>query len=272
MAVTRYFIPVFAGILLSACSTQQQPGTFSTSTVSGPARSEVANNDTQATRLSSANIHDGGVQKEATPIDRDSAVQKVALTLSSVSDPSSKAYIIGPRDVLDVSVFKVPELSKSVQVSEAGTISYPLVGELQASGKTARQVEQELIKTLGAKYLQEPQIYVYVREYNSQRITMDGAFKKSGVVPLAGGLTLLQATANAGGFDGNADETVIIFRQSNGNRASNKYDVSRIRDGRDEDVQLQAGDVLIAPTSNVKEGVNAVFRFLPLAAMSVPYL
>jgi polysaccharide export outer membrane protein len=101
---------------------------------------------------------------------------------------------------------------------------------------------------------------------------MDGAFKRSGVVPLSGGLTLLQATANAGGFDINADETVILFRQSNGNRSANKYDINRIREGKDQDVQLEAGDVLIAPTSTVKEGVNTVFRFLPLATLAIPYL
>jgi polysaccharide export outer membrane protein len=101
---------------------------------------------------------------------------------------------------------------------------------------------------------------------------MDGAFKKSGVVPLEGGLTLLQATANAGGFDINADETVILFRQSNVNRSTNRYDVSRIREGKDQDVSLEAGDVLIAPTSAVREGVNTVFRFLPLATMAIPYL
>ena len=101
---------------------------------------------------------------------------------------------------------------------------------------------------------------------------LTAGFKRSGVFPLEGGLTLLQATANAGGFDMNADETIILFRQLDGTRTTAKYDVSRIRDGKDEDVQLQAGDVLIAPTSNIREGVNNMFRFLPLATMAVPYL
>lgn len=272
MAVTRYLTPVFAAILIAACNSPQQSGTFSSSTVNGSARIGTARTDAQALRAPSPNTQDGEAQKEATIRDRDTAVQNVALTLSSVSDPSSKAYVIGPRDMLEINVFKVPELTKTVLVSEVGTISYPLVGELQASGRTARQVEYDLTKTLGAKYLQNPQISVSVREYNSQRITMDGAFKRSGVVPLSGGLTLLQATANAGGFDINADETVILFRQSNGSRTANKYDINRIREGKDQDVQLEAGDVLIAPTSTIKEGVNTVFRFLPLATMAVPYL
>jgi polysaccharide export outer membrane protein len=198
-------------------------------------------------------------------------VRKVALTLSSVSDPNSKAYKIGPRDVLEVTVFKVPDLSKVVQVSEAGTISYPLIGEVQAGGRTAREVEQDLTKSLGAKYLQKPQISVFVKEYNSQRITMEGAVKKPGVYPIAGGMSLLQATAIAGGFDMNADETVLLIRQANGKRSAAKFDVSQIRVGKAEDPQLEAGDVIIAPTSDIKEGMNNILRVLPLATV-VPLL
>jgi polysaccharide export outer membrane protein len=232
----------------------------------------MANDDIQSAKSSASGTQGAGPARDAAAGNPDSAVQRVNLTLSSVSDPTNKAYVIGPRDVLEVSVFKVPELSKTVQVSEAGTIAYPLVGEMQASGRTARQVEQDLTKTLGAKYLQQPQISVSVREFNSQRITMDGAFKKSGIFPLAGGLTLLQATAIAGGFDENAEEAVLLFRQSNGSRAVIKYDVSRIREGREEDVQLESGDVLIAPTSSVKQGMNSMLKVLPLATLATFHL
>jgi polysaccharide biosynthesis/export protein len=209
-------------------------------------------------------------QADASP-DQKSYMQKAALTLSSVSDPSSNAYKIGPRDVLEVTVFKVPELSKVVQVSEDGTISYALVGEVPAGGRTARQVEQELTKRLGAKYLQNPQISVFVKEFNSQRVTIDGAVKKPGVYPIAGGMSLLQATATAGGFEATADETVLLFRQKDGKRFAAKFDVSRIRAGREQDTQLEAGDVIIAPTSDIKEGMNTLFKFLPLATL-VPLL
>jgi len=203
--------------------------------------------------------------------DQKSYVQKAALSLSSISDPNSKAYKIGPRDVLEVTVFKVPELSKVVQVSEDGTISYALIGEVPAGGRTAREVEQELTKRLGAKYLQNPQVSVFVKEFNSQRITIDGAVKKPGVYTIAGGMSLLQVTATAGGFEPTADETVLLFRQKDGKRFAAKYDVARIREGREHDPQLEAGDVIIAATSDVKEGVNTMFKFLPLATL-VPLL
>ena len=100
---------------------------------------------------------------------------------------------------MDVSVFKVPELSKSVQVADTGTINLPLVGEVPAAGKTAQEVEQDLTKKLGAKYLQNPQVTVFVKEYNSQRVTIEGAVKKPGVYPVRGKTSLLQFIAMAEG-------------------------------------------------------------------------
>ena len=121
---------------------------------------------------------------------------------AALSDPASKTYKVGPGDVLEVTVFKTPELSKNVQISEAGTINFPLIGELAVAGMTAREIEKELGQGLGAKYLQNPQISVFVKEYHSQRITIEGAVKKPGVYPIAGGLSLLQAVAQAGGIRG----------------------------------------------------------------------
>ena len=156
---------------------------------------------------------------------------KRPLCLCHLSPTRTARPTIGPRDVLEVSVFKVPELSKVVQVSEAGTINYPLAGEVQAGGRTAREIEQDLTKLLGKKYLQNPEISVFVREYNSQRITVEGAVKKPGVYPIVGGMSLLQATATAGGFEDTAEQTVILIRQSGGKRSIGKFDVGQIRDG-----------------------------------------
>lgn len=211
------------------------------------------------------------VQNPATPGDQNAAVRKVALTVMAVSDPASKAYKIGPRDVLDVTVFKVPELSKTLQVSETGTINYPLLGEVQAGGRTARELEQVLTKSLGAKFLQNPQVTVFVKDYNSQRITIEGAVKKPGVYPIAGGLSLLQAIAQAQGLEQTAEETAVVFRQVDGKRQAGRYDITKIRDGRADDPQLQSGDVIIVPTSDVKEGLNLVLRLVPLATV-VPLL
>jgi len=199
------------------------------------------------------------------------ALQKASENLLSLSDPKSQSYKIGPLDVLEVTVFKAPELSKVVQVSEAGTINFPLIGELPVSGKSAREVEQVLTKRLGAKYLQNPQISVFVKEHNSQRVTVEGSVKKPGVIPMAGGLTVLQAVALSGGLDESAQNTAVVFRVTDGKRYAARYDIDDIRAGRSDDPPLQSGDVIIVPSSDVKVGLNYVLRVLPLATL-VPLL
>ena len=198
-------------------------------------------------------------------------MRKVALSVESLSDPDSKSYKIGPRDTLEVTVFQAPELTKAIQVSEVGTINFPLLGELEVAGKSAREVELDLKKKLGSKYLQNPQISVFVKDHFSQRITMEGAFAKPGIYQVEGGKSLLQAVAEAGGFTDNASKEVLLFRKVDGKRLAGNFDVSAIRAGRAEDPPLEAGDVLIAPTSDIKDGLTWVGRLLPLA-MLAPYL
>jgi polysaccharide export outer membrane protein len=202
---------------------------------------------------------------------KDAALRRVALTYASLSDPLSKSYKIGPLDVLEITVFKVPELSKTLQVSEAGSINFPLIGEIEAGGRTAREIEQSLTKQLGAKYLQNPQITVFVKEHNSQRITVEGAVKKPGVIPMAGGMSLLQAIAQAQGLEQTAETTAVVFRQLDGRRSAARYDIEDIRQGKADDPALESGDVIIVPTSDVKEGINMVVKFLPLATI-IPFL
>ena len=99
---------------------------------------------------------------------------------------TSGAYRIGAADMLDITVFKVPDLSKTVQVSETGAINLPLVGEVRAEGKTTQELERDLTAKLGATYLQNPQVTVLVKENNSQRVTIQGAVEKPGVYPVKG--------------------------------------------------------------------------------------
>jgi polysaccharide biosynthesis/export protein len=212
-----------------------------------------------------------GSSASAAPAGRDGVLLQVSNTYAPMSDPKSKSYKIGPRDVLDVTVFKVPELTKSVQVSEAGTINFPLVGEMNAGGKTAREVEQDLTKALGAKYLKNPQVTVFVKEHNSQRITVEGAVKKPGIVPMAGGMSLLQAVAQSGGLDEVADSDVAVFRTVNGKRSAIRYDISAIRSGKAEDPQLEPEDLVVVPTSDLKQGFNTFLKLVPLATI-VPLL
>jgi len=171
------------GLFLTGC------GASLNSELTGPGQ------DDKATR--------SGLVAEPVTDSKEKAVRlpKAADAFASAATPGSAAYKIGPQDVLDISVFKAPELARSVQVAESGTINLPLVGEIHAVGKTAQEVERDLAKRLGAKYMQSPQVTVYVKEFNSQRVTVEGAVKKPGIYPLRGKTTLMQTIAMAEGLD-----------------------------------------------------------------------
>ena len=182
---------------------------------------------------------------------------------SSAATPGSVAYRIGHQDVLDIAVFMVPELSKTVQVAEAGTISLPLIGDVLAAGKSAQQLERELEKKYGTKYLKAPQITVAVKEYNSQRVTIEGAVKKPGVYPIRGQGKLLELIAMAEGLDPASDATVIVMRQTGGKRYAAKFALDDIRAGRSPDTVIQPGDVIVANSSQFKEAWQNFLKVLP---------
>lgn len=200
----------------------------------------------------------------------DSALMPVSTEEMRGSNQSgTPGYRIGPQDVLEISVFKVADLNRSVTVADTGTVSLPLVGEVSVAGRTAQEVERELTLRLGADYLQSPQVSVTVREYNSQRITIDGAVKKPGVLPYRNTVSLLQVIASADGLADDADSTVAIFRSVDGQRSAARFDISEIRNGHAPDPEIKPGDVIVAGSSAVKAAFNNVIKALPLAGLFV---
>ena len=145
------------------------------------------------------------------------AVSRAVTPFLDAAAPGAKSYRVGPQDVLDITVFMVPELTKSVQVSERGLINLPLVGDVRAAGSTAAEIERELQGRLGARYLKNPQVTVFVKEFNSQRITVEGSVKKPGVYPLRGQDSLMRSIAMAEGLDRDtASSNVVVFRMIDG--------------------------------------------------------
>jgi polysaccharide export outer membrane protein len=194
----------------------------------------------------------------------------LAAQVTAIASPVSDGYKIGPQDVLEITVFKVPELSKTVQVAaDTGSVNLPLVGDVAAVGRTPQEVERDLTKRLGAKYLQNPQVSVYVKEFNSRRVTVEGAVKKPGVLPYRGETSLLQVIAMSEGLTENSDSTVVIFRQQDGKRTAAKFDVSAIRTGAADDPAIKAGDVVVAGSSAVKESFNQILKVLPVGGLFV---
>jgi polysaccharide biosynthesis/export protein len=190
-----------------------------------------------------------------------------------IAATSRSAYKVGPLDVLEISVFKVPDLSKNVQVADTGTINLPLVGEIRAADRTAQDIEHDLTTQLSGKYLRNPQVTVYVREYNSQRATIEGAVKRPGVYPIKGRTSLLQFIAMAESLDRDvASGEVAIFRVINGKRHAAKYDVEEIRKGAAPDPNVEQGDVIVVDTSSSKMFFSGFVKMIPMTAAFIPLL
>jgi polysaccharide export outer membrane protein len=110
-------------------------------------------------------------------------------------------YTIGPEDVLEISVFDVPELSKlTVRVSNDGTIPLPLLGDVNAAGLTPQQLRDALEKEWGKTYLENPHVMVFVKEFHAQPVSVVGAVEKPGLYQLTGPRTLIEVISLAGGF------------------------------------------------------------------------
>jgi len=122
-------------------------------------------------------------------------------------------YRIGPKDLLDISVFGLDELTKTVRVSEDGKISLPLVGEVEVEGITKTELEKKLGQLLEEKYLQNPQVTVFISEYQSKRVSVLGAVRNPGPYELLGRRTLLQVISQAGGITNESGKEIIVIRE-----------------------------------------------------------
>jgi polysaccharide export outer membrane protein len=185
------------------------------------------------------------------------------------STPGSSAYKIGPLDVLEISVFKVPELTQSVQVADNGMINLPLIGDVKAAGKTPSALEAELRRKLDGTYIKAPSVRVFVKEFNSARVTVDGAVKTPGVYALKGGNTLFAVISTAGGLDRDlaSSEVLILRANENGTRSAARVDLAGIRSGAIVDPVVQPGDVIVVEDSSMKSAYQTFKMILPLTAL-----
>lgn len=182
--------------------------------------------------------------------DNEAAVPAATASAAAPADPLKEIvdeYRIGPSDLLEVSVFQVPELSRTVRVNSGGGLTLPLIGEIQAGGLTGQQLEARIAEKLQEKYLQDPQVSVFIKEFVSQRVTVSGEVNKAGVFPISGRTTLMQAIAMAGGLAKFGDENdVKVFRdRRDGSREVLDYDLETILKGEVEDPVVTTSDVIV---------------------------
>lgn len=197
---------------------------------------------------------------------------------SSVSEldysAKSEDYRIGVADLLKISVFRADEFEQEARVDSDGNISLPLLGNVRVEGLTPSQLEQQLASLLKQKYLQNPQVTVFVKEYSSQQITLDGAFRKPGIYPVtAGQVTLLQALALGGGLDTIADPgKVVLFRKIGNRPKAFRLNIDAIRDGQMKNPYLRNNDIIVAHRSNSRYWLKEVASTISSArSIAIPF-
>jgi len=163
------------------------------------------------------------------------------------SEPGGRAgYRINPRDIIEISVYQEPDLTKTLIVNQAGVIVYPLLGNIVVSGLTAEELEKKITELLAADYLVSPQVIVSIKE--SVKISVLGKVNRPGTYELKSNLTILSAIINAGGFNSDANpEEVQIVRLDKDSKVTIKVDVDSILKDREQklDVPLEPEDLVL---------------------------
>lgn len=161
----------------------------------------------------------------------------------------NERYIIGYGDVLNISVWKEPGLTKQVLVLPDGTITFPLVGEVMASGNAVNALEQELLKKI-RKYMPEAVLNVEVVEVNSSQIYVIGKVNNPGRFPLNSPLDVMQALTLAKGLTIFADEKEIqIFRKTDKGQKIIPFNYKEVSSGEslEQNIILKRGDLIVVP-------------------------
>jgi polysaccharide export outer membrane protein len=188
------------------------------------------------------------------------------------------SYRIGPDDLLDVSVFDVPDLSRTVRVSAGGEISLPLLGSVPVAGQTPQDLEESLAEELRAHYMKDPQVTVFVKEMESHGVSVFGAVTKPGVYQIRGARSLIEVLSMAGGLADDAGDSVTIVRGGGVNQTASveaavgdpapqaglttEVDIAGLLEGDDakSDVLVFPGDVVKVASAGTVYVVGEVHR------------
>jgi polysaccharide export outer membrane protein len=180
------------------------------------------------------------------PSDTSTAGAQAAPKKAATDDPN---YVIGPQDVLDISVWKEPELTRGVAVRPDGKISMPLLNDVQAAGRTPLQLAADITAGL-KKFVTDPQVTVIVITINSQRVFILGEVNRAGAYPLLPNMTVLQALSSAGGLTIYANRNKIyLLRVEEGKQVKHPFNYKDVLAGKaaDQNIFVKAGDTIVVP-------------------------
>jgi polysaccharide export outer membrane protein len=174
---------------------------------------------------------------------------------------AQRLYIVGPNDVLTITVYNQAQLSSKFVVEADGTFAYPLLGRVAAGGLSIRAVEDKVRQGLAGGFLKDPQVTVTVDQYRSQQIFVMGEVKQPGPLPFTGSMTLIEALARAGSVTERAGTDAVIVHSAPGADAAPvtvlsgtppagaiHVDVQKLQSGTlSQNVTLRAGDTIFVP-------------------------
>jgi len=172
------------------------------------------------------------------------------LSFAQQESPSLQVndYRIGPKDLLEITVFGLPELSQTVRVSEDGSITMSLLGRVEVAGLTAQELEKKLASILDKQFTKEARVTVFIKEY--QKVSVIGAVGKPGMYELVGPTTLLQVIAQASGITAQAMNELYVYRlekDSKQTRITINVEELMIKGNQDLNIRLQPNDVVSIP-------------------------
>jgi polysaccharide biosynthesis/export protein len=169
---------------------------------------------------------------------------------ASTSKPHDDSFVIGNDDVLAINVWKEPDISRSIPVRSDGKISLPLVGEVQAAGRTPLKLEQEIAGKL-RNYISEPEVTVMVQQINSEKFNILGQVVRPGSYPLTNSAAVLDAIAVAGGFrDFAKQKAIYVLRQNPGGGESRiPFNYKNVVKGKnpEQNIKLEPRDTIVVP-------------------------
>jgi polysaccharide export outer membrane protein len=184
----------------------------------------------------------------------DGGLTTVSSLPSAVPSTLAKDYHISPSDLIDIEVLDAETLKRTVRVNAAGAVSLPLIGQVFIAGLTSQEAEERIAARYAEKYLQNPQVSLFIREFTTERITVEGAVSHPGMFPIAGQMTLLRVLAVAGGFGPIANSKEVMLYRVNDRKVREAfvYDVQKIRAGEAEDPVIKGDDLIVVQRDSTR--------------------
>lgn len=176
-----------------------------------------------------------------------------------------RPFYLGPGDKIRVDVFGVAELAREAQVDSAGQVAFPLIGSVEAAGRTPSQLASDIQGRLQGRYVKNPQVTVNVVESSNQTLTVEGQVARPGMYPVTGRMTLQRAVAAAGGVSEFAKLNDVIIKRDVGSQTYvGIYNLGAIRRGNYPDPEVFPTDIVVVGDSKERRLFRDLLQVVPL--------